>query len=171
MYTADDLDTVVELHDVPPSCCGAPIPVVVSDEGKVLLAYIAAAPIPNWDGIPRSVGPDSSDKLIAVIKFWRPCAHMFGPPNDEAFHGHPLASRGLTPYGIFEIKNSSWIRRLERMNSVHRLHNPLYFRGLGHFIFCFHDSTFECIAENFEVEMLRGSIRSALGHMVELMRE
>jgi hypothetical protein len=47
-------------------------------------------------------------------------AHTFGPSNDEAFSGHPLAARGLTPYGAFKIENSSWVRHLERMNSATR---------------------------------------------------
>ena len=50
-------------------------------------------------------------------------AHMFGPPNDEALRGHPLAGRGLRPYAAFEIRQSSWLRRLERMNSVHPRHD------------------------------------------------
>lgn len=71
-------------------------------------------------------------------------------PNDEAFEGHPLASRGLKPYSVFEVKNSSWIRRLERMNSVHRCHRPEGYKMLRHFVFAFHDTTFECVAQGFE---------------------
>ena len=54
---------------------------------------------------------------------------MFGPPNDEAFDGHPLARRGLRPYGAFEVTHSSWIRQLEQMNSVHPHHSPPLFEG------------------------------------------
>ncbi len=43
----------------------------------------------------------------AVISFRRHRAFTFGPPNDEAFSGHPLASRGLHPYGAFEMQHSS----------------------------------------------------------------
>ena len=57
---------------------------------------------------------------------------MFGPPNDEAFSGHPLASRGLHPYGAFKIENSSWIRHLEKMNSVHPNHHPERYFKLQH---------------------------------------
>jgi hypothetical protein len=44
-----------------------------------------------------------------LLEFSGCYAHLFGPPNDEAFSGHPLASRGLQPYRITEVKHSSWI--------------------------------------------------------------
>jgi hypothetical protein len=95
---------------------------------------------------------------------------MFGPPNDEAFGGHPLASRGLSPYAVFEVQQSSWIRKHERMNSVHPSHNrERFLAGIKHFIFAFHDSTFECIAEGFEICIVRGSMRSAATRMVEML--
>jgi hypothetical protein len=58
-----------------------------------------------------------------------------------------LASRGLGYYGIFEVVGSSWVRELEEMNRVHPNHNPRRFDKLRHFIFMFHDNTFEVIAE------------------------
>jgi hypothetical protein len=82
----------------------------------------------------------------AIVKFVLPRAHYFGSPNDEALQGHPLAERGLRPYGIFEIRKSSWIRDLERMNRVHQAHDAGRFEALRHFAFTFHDRLFECVA-------------------------
>lgn len=97
---------------------------------------------------------------------------MFGGPNDEAFDGHPLAARGLTPYGVFEVKDSSWIRKLERMNSVHPMHNrELFLKRLRHFIFAFHDSTFECVAERFEFDLIEGSMMDVLQHMGRILAD
>jgi hypothetical protein len=79
---------------------------------------------------------------------------MFGSPNDEAFHGHPLAERGLGPYGAYRVEDSSWIRRLERMNSVHPRHDPERFRALTHCVLSFHDSTFECVAEGVRFSLV-----------------
>jgi len=88
---------------------------------------------------------------------------MFGRPNDEAFHGHPLYSRGLRPYSVFEIDNSSWLRRLEEMNSVHEHHDKEKFlSAYYHFIFAFHDSTFECIADGFDYKSVDGSIAAVM---------
>ena len=65
----------------------------------------------------------------------------------------------------FEVKESSWIRRLERMNSVHPYHRPETFWQLRHLIFAFHDSTFECVCRGFDVRSARGSLKSVLPTM------
>jgi hypothetical protein len=173
MYEVDSLDVVVELHDAPRPDMGAPLPMVLCDEQHLLLAYIVSEPDPAWDGSYATVvSPESEGMAVACIRFKWPAAHMFGPPNDEALSGHPLADRGLHPYAVFEVHDSSWIRKLERMNSVHPCHNrERFLEGLRHFVFAFHDSTFECIADGFEVEVFRGSIRSALNHMAGLLSD
>ena len=101
-----------------------------------------------------------------LITFDRYSAMMFGPPNDEAFEGHPLAARGLSPYRVQEIKGSSWIRALERMNSVHPHHEPERYASLRHFVFAFHDSTFECVATSYAIEVEQGPLQ----HIVDAMK-
>jgi hypothetical protein len=142
MYVVDGSDKVVGLPDLPQSSVGAPNPVVLAGEHHLTVAYLV----------------QHSDGDVAVVRFTRPCASMFGPPNDEAFSGHPLARRGLEPYGAFEIVDSSWIRGLERMNSVHPRHRPERFSEYRHFILSFHDRTFECIAAGYEVVQATGPI-------------
>jgi hypothetical protein len=173
MYEVDKLDRVVELNDAPPSSAGAPLPLVLSDEHNVLLGYLISVPDPNWDGTyVRSLGPLTPDQSVAIVRFESPYAHLFGPPNDEALGGHPLASRGLRWYGVFEVMESSWIRRLERMNSVHPRHKRAWFlEDKRHFIFTFHDSTFECIAKSYTIERVGGTLASALDRMRELLTE
>jgi hypothetical protein len=39
---------------------------------------------------------------------------MFGMPNDETLHGHPLYERGLEVYGAFRVEDSSWVRQKRR---------------------------------------------------------
>ena len=168
MYSVDDKDRVVELEAAPQCSPGAPLPFVLADEGRLLLAYMVSEPDPDWDGkTPESVTPASAGKAVAIVEFHTPYCHMLGPPNDEAFSGHPLASRGLKPYTVAEVEQSSWIRRLAAMNAVHPSHRPSHFATYRHFIFAFHDSTFECVAEDFTVEVLRGSMRSTLHKMTE----
>jgi hypothetical protein len=94
---------------------------------------------------------------------------MFGLPNDEAFNGHPLASRGLHPYGAFRIEDSSWIRKLERMNSIHPYHRADPFWKKQHVVFAFHDSTFECVCDRFDVRRMRGSALGLIPDMVKLL--
>src|SRR5215510_14639364 len=166
MYSVDDRDEVEELTDVPQSSMGAPLPFVVSDEHRLLLFYIVENVPEGWDGTSiKLMTHDASDETISCVEFNRYYSYQFGYPNDEAFHGHPLSSRGLHPYAAFEIKNSSWIRQLERMNSVHPYHKPERYARLKHFVFAFHDSTLECTAENFSITLHHGSLRSLLPEM------
>jgi hypothetical protein len=50
VYEVDERDRVVELRDVPQSSIGAPIPCVLADEHRVILAYYIEEPDPDWDG-------------------------------------------------------------------------------------------------------------------------
>jgi len=134
MYLVDDRDRVIQLS-VPAFDPGASAPFILANDFKLFLAYRARG--------------DADDRVI--LEFARPRAHYFGAPNDEALTGHPLASRGLTPYGSFEILNSSWIRILEARNRVHPRHDPRSFHPLRHFILTFHDNIFECVAEDTSI--------------------
>jgi len=169
MYIVDKKDKVIELTDVPQSSVGAPIPIVLADEHIVLLSYYLQDTPEDWDGTTvRVVSSETEGEPVAIVKFNWCYAHMFGPPNDEAFEGHPLSSRGLEPYGFFEIHDSSWLRKLEIMNSVHSYHDKnIFMEGKKHFIFSFHDSVFECIAKNFQLEVSRGSVKSMVPRMLE----
>ena len=163
MYEVDNRDEVQELTDVPQSSIGAPIPLIMSDENRVVLAYYIDQRDPEWDGqTMRVVGPTAASEPLAIVRF-KPCyAHMFGPPNDEAFSG-------LRPYGAYEVRHSSWIRRLERMNAVHEHHRPEAFTNRRHLIFAFHDSTFECVCEAFDVTIGHGSIEDGVPQMLKLL--
>src|SRR5688500_18115819 len=125
MYTVDEKDKVIRLEDIPQSSVGAPCPAVFGDEQIVIANFITQ----------EAVSRHADDN--AFVKFYPCYAYMFGPPNDEAFSGHPLAGRGLEPYGAFKIENSSWIRQLERMNSVHPYHKPEHFDIWTHYILLF----------------------------------
>ncbi|MEN6372506.1 MAG: hypothetical protein ABFD64_10900 [Armatimonadota bacterium] len=162
MYQVDDLDRVVELDQIPKATLGAPMPIVLATDYGVAIAYYLYAG--------KSIGQDSQYEPIAIVVFRHCYAHMFGPPNDETFNGHPLYSRGLKPYGVYEVRNSSWLRCLERMNAIHPNHDPARFMDeKRHFVFAFHDSTFECIAEGFDAEIQQGPWSSIISRMQELI--
>ena len=171
MYSVDGRDRVVELEGVPQSSVGAPLPIVLSDEHNVLLAYIVQNTPSDWDGRSvRIVDPSTAGEPLALVEFARCWSFTFGAPNDEAFEGHPLHSRGLHPYGAFEVQHSSWIRQLEKMNSVHPYHDSKRFERLKHFVFAFHDSTFECVADSFTVSEHEGSLEQLLPVMQSRLR-
>src|SRR5262245_52826532 len=52
----------------------------------------------------------------AVVEFKRCLLSRFGYPNDEARWGIPQYKG--TSYGIYEVRNSSWIKDVVRMNRL-----------------------------------------------------
>ena len=151
MYSVDARDSVVELSDVPQCCTGAPHPFLICEENFAALFYSL-----------NNAADDHDDQAnYAIIRFDICLARYLGPPNDEAIMGHPLWERGLRAYAAFEIEESSWLRGLARVNRVHPRHSPSLFEGYRHFIFTFHDTTFECIADAYRVKTLKGSLRDA----------
>lgn len=163
MYSVTETDQPRELENLPQSSIGALCPTIIAREHEILLAYYLKNTPLGWDGTTIRVLSDTqADEPCALVTFRKPYAHMFGPPSDEAFSGHPLAGRGLRPNSVFEIIHSSWIKTLERMNSCHPQHNAQRFSKLSHYIFSFHDTTFECIAEAFDLTTHQGSVLSVL---------
>lgn len=134
MYAIDEHDRVVELDDIPKPVTGAPDPIVVANEHAVVVSYVTEYP-----------------KTFCSVRFHLARTHLFGAPNDETLQGHPLWNRGLGFYGVFRVDQSSLIRRLAVMNSVHKRHSHSMFDELSHYIFTFQDSTFECVARSYEI--------------------
>ncbi len=169
MYSVDEKDRVVPIKDIP-SSVGAPNPVILSDEFVTVVAFYLQDTLDDWDGTyVRIVSRETEAEPLALVRFSYCYASMFGAPNDEAFAGHPLADRGLKPYGAFLIENSSWIRQLEQMNSVHPFHKAERFLTRKHYVLSFHDSTFECMADGYTVELHEGSIKGIMPRMVDLL--
>jgi len=97
MYTIDDLDTGTELLDIPQASTGAPCPAIISGEHLLHLAYYLQEQ-DEWDGMTvRFENGQRSDERCALVRFHRVYSPMFGPPNDEAFEGHPLYTRAWRP--------------------------------------------------------------------------
>jgi hypothetical protein len=179
MYPVDDLDKVIEIDDFPPHSIGAPLPVVICNDRDLFVLYYIQEPFdpeifknPNF--VPKVMDYDDPSP-IAIIKF-HAYVHMFGNPDEETLVGHPLSERGLESDSIFEVRNSSWIRQSVRMRMKydriheHEQHNyEEFISSMKHYIFAFHDSTFECIAGDYEIKIQKGPIFSAAKDMVELL--
>jgi len=125
----------IEITEFPLMDTGAPCPLVLADEHRVVLSYLL-----------RDF-PD--DKLSAIVSFESVRTHSLGSPSDETQHGHPLWGKGLKHYGVFKIERSPLIHELQRIDSVHPHHRTDVFQQLNHYIVMMHDSTFECVARSF----------------------
>jgi hypothetical protein len=173
MYTISTFakDKIKELNGIPQSSIGAPCPMVIADEQNLAVAFYLEVRDDDWDGSTvRVVNPESEGEPFAVVNFINSIAYYHGAPNDESFSGHPLWRRGLKPYGAFEIINSSWLKHFIKMNRVHPYHKDENFAQYRHFILPFHDTTFECIAENYAVSTGVGSLREAAREIINKMK-
>jgi hypothetical protein len=171
MYEVDNQDCVNELKGVPHSSVGAPFPFVMSDERVTFLTYYVENTPEDWDSaIVRMMDSATNGEPVALVRFKQCHAHLFGPSSEEFFSRHPLANRGLKPYGAYVVEDSSWLRWLEGMDQVHaHPHKLSYFSLLKHFIFAFHNSTFECLAEEMDISVYQGPIRMVVPQMFKLL--
>jgi hypothetical protein len=99
---------------------------------------------------------------LGIAEFIDVHAVKLGGPNDESRRGHPLYGKGLRPYAAHRVINSPWITAQEQINSVHPMHRGGWQQRLHHYLFCFHDSTFECLARDVRIEQRVASPRQVL---------
>jgi hypothetical protein len=107
---------------------------------------------------------------VVIVDFRSPAAFFSVPLGNETLEAHPLAYRGLLSYRVFRVENSSLIRRLVSAQYVHSRPFPGAFADSKHYIFTFHDSVFEAVADGVSVRTFPGSIRDAQEEMLELIR-
>ena len=55
------------------------------------------------------------------------------------------------------------------MNSVHEYHRAEEFFKLRHLVFAFHDTTFECVCDGFDVRVAHSSISAIVPEMLKLL--
>ena len=93
----------------------------------------------------------TQDAGTAIVEFKRCILTRFGYPNDEARWGIPRYKN--LSYDIYEVRNSTWIEDVVSMNrySFPDTKDDYVTR---HFLFTFHDSTFECLADDLTVEVV-----------------
>jgi hypothetical protein len=91
------------------------------------------------------------DAGTAVVEFKRCIISRFGYPNDEARWGIPRFKD--VRCSIYEVRNSSWIKEVVRMNRYRFPETPDRYVA-RHFVFEFHDSTFECLADELAIEVV-----------------
>ena len=145
--------TRLEIIDLKfPLNSGAPSPKLICDDvNLILLFYVDIFELPEISDniLERDI---SQDKGVAILRFKNVYIHKFGIPNDEVLFGHPYYDLGLKPYSMSSIIDSDWIKDIKRIQVKHPYFNEQSFDKLAHYIITFKDNTFECIAENYNVE-------------------
>jgi len=120
--------------------------VLLQTESKAFLTFNAmrktTRPFPGGDFYRDDAG-------TAVVELVGCTITKFGYPNDEAWSGIPLTKGRV--YGVFEALNSPWKQEIVRLNQF-SFPKTKEWNG-RHFIFLFHDSSFECIASELRLEL------------------
>jgi len=82
-----------------------------------------------------------------------------------------LTNASARCYEAHLVSRSSWIDELEQRNRVHRSHRKEQFDAWRHYILCFHDTTFECVARDYETRMTTSKTPAeAIGRALEETR-
>ncbi|MEM1370059.1 MAG: hypothetical protein AAGG02_19055 [Cyanobacteria bacterium P01_H01_bin.15] len=90
------------------------------------------------------------DAGTAIIELVGCSITKFGYPNDEAWSAIPRYSE-TDAHGVYEVENSDWLIELAELNR-HGFPETKEWPG-HHFVFLFHDSSFECICRELKVEV------------------
>lgn len=148
---------------------GAPLPHLLANGHDAYLMFYLPDRDPGWDGTSVQIRYPASGGAapLGVVKLSRVHSVKLGGPNDEALDGHPLTGQGLRLYGAHRVLNSQWIAEEERINSVHPQHRGGWHERLNHYVLCFHDETFECIAHDLTVERHLASPRALLHDLAD----
>ena len=146
---------------------GSPSPKVLSSDTKLFLVFYKKSeePMVLFDyPEPRNT---IVDKGIGVVEFKRFLSFKFGSPSSETLTGHPYYKYGLTYYAGHSLEQSPWIDTLARINEVHPYHDSEKFKSYNHYIFTFHDRTFECIAQSYQASYEQTSMFDKIRSLVE----
>lgn len=152
---------------------GAPLPVMLVSDQKTLLLFRVRVPDPAWDGsyaTPVGLGDPESERL-AFVEFRSCVSAKLGSPNDEVFHGHPLHGRGFEGHRALKVMSSPWLQELRSIDEVHSQFRAEAWSRRTHFILPFHDSTFECVAESFTVDVVCMPMAGALAELCRRLIE
>ena len=136
---------------------GAPLPELVATDYSALLSFCIAERTEGWvaRGVEAIEWSTRDQQLLAEVEFDRCISSRLGTPNDEVHEGHPLYGKGLEAYTAQRVVNSRWLAEAEAINRVHPCYDPQFWRELSHYVFWFHDSTFECLARSWKVDICR----------------
>lgn len=142
---------------------GAPMPHVWANEHSVFLTFLVAdSPMTPTEPVSLT---------YAVVEFLRPVAHRLGLPSEDDQFSHYLYGRGQEIYRAQIVENSPWLREMidmwKKANSEDDDSDEKYWQQhIKHYIFWFHDSTFECLARGYEVHTYHDSINAVVERII-----
>ena len=141
----------IDIGVVPEAAISGPV-LLQSDESTFLI----------FNAMKRDPGTDSyTDAGQAVCEFPGCWITKFGYPNDEARYAIPR-THGLS-YDVCEVANSEWDKEIVALNR-HRFPD-FTMRNKRHFLILFHESSFECLAEDIRCQTSNEPIEAILARL------
>jgi hypothetical protein len=137
---------------------GAPSPHLFANDWNVFLIFLV------------SVDEPTQDAPCAVVEFHFPQLVRFGSPNEDIHSGHYLYGKGQEPYTAQIVENSTWLHETNLMNQAHSNYDSERWQRIHHYIFWFHDITFECLARSFEVTTYHEDMGVVIEKIVRLLK-
>jgi hypothetical protein len=154
-------DRIVALPEVPQASLAAPQPDLCGDIGLVHLIYDLER-LPSGVPVVHVIDPVSQPTPAALVEFRSVQAVSWRLSYGESLLERALSRGGPRCHAAQEVRNSSWIRELERRHRGHQGSNRAPVERLRHFVITFPDSTLECAAEDLNVTVLPGGRLAAL---------
>jgi len=95
----------------------------------------------------------TKSKQLALLAFQGVSGYRVLALGDDDAEEHPLAGKGLRPYGIFEVKNSTWSNEMNAIRDKCDMYHESTRRitASHHYFIYFKARTFEVLAESFSV--------------------
>ncbi len=80
---------------------GAPMPHLMVNDNRALLAFLLSEPDPAWDGSYVTIKSPADDRpeALGLVEFDHCISARLGAPNDEVFEGPRSTERDLKPTG------------------------------------------------------------------------
>ncbi|MFD2562877.1 hypothetical protein [Aquimarina rubra] len=128
------MNEIVIIDNHPECSIGAPCPTIVASEHKVVLSYY------------------TDDDTICQIIFSHCFEFKMGMPDENMIEKYPLGASGLMDYEFQKVNHSSWISAIENQYKTISEYSRDG-RKYEHYIFTFHDRSFECISSGFEIKI------------------
>jgi len=129
--------------------------VLLQSEYSAYLIFNAMKPVPGSDRF--------EDAGRAICEFVGCTITKFGYPNDEAWFAIPRTN-GLS-YDVCEVTNSEWGQEITALNRHGFPSTPDF--SQRHFLILFHDSSFECLANEMRPELTTEPITAILARLSE----
>jgi hypothetical protein len=115
-----------------------------------------------FNAMTRSEGTELyTDAGLAVCEFTGCTITKFGYPNDEAAAGIPRMKGTL--YNVCEVFGSNWAKEITQLNRHSFPQTPDSHQR--HFLISFHDSTFECLADDIAAYLSEEPLESTLSKL------